>query len=66
VPPLIEQIRALHRHRPDLTLTVILPELVVRHRWHRPLHNSVSARLARALKPLPKTVVTTVPFHLPS
>jgi hypothetical protein len=65
VPPLVDHVRALHRHRPDLTLTVILPELVVRRWWHRLLHNDVAARLARALKPVPKTVVTTVPFHLP-
>jgi hypothetical protein len=45
---------------------VILPELVARRRWHRALHNDIAGRLARALKPLPKTVVTTVPFHLPS
>jgi amino acid transporter len=66
VPPLVDHVGALHRQRPDITLTVVLPELVVKRRWHRALHNDVAARLARALKPLPKTVVTTVPFHLPS
>jgi hypothetical protein len=34
-------------------------------RWHRVLHDNVAGRLAAALKPLPKTVVTTIPFHLP-
>jgi catechol 2,3-dioxygenase-like lactoylglutathione lyase family enzyme len=42
------------------------PAIVTRRRRHRALHNDVAARLAPALKPLPKTVVTTVPFHLPS
>jgi amino acid transporter len=65
VAPMIHHIEALHRRRPDLTLTVILPELVVRHWWHRPLHNQMAPRLRRALKPLPKIVITTVPFHLP-
>jgi hypothetical protein len=35
------------------------------HRWHRILHNRVTPRVRRALRPLPKIVVTTVPFHLP-
>jgi hypothetical protein len=56
---------SLLRERPDLTLTVILPEIVVRHWWHRLLHNGTTTRLRRALRPLPKVVVTTVPFHLP-
>jgi amino acid transporter len=66
VAPLINEIESLHRQRPDLTLTVILPEIVVRHWWQRGLHNRTAARLRRALRPLPKIVVTTVPFHLPS
>jgi hypothetical protein len=65
VAPLVTYIASLHRQRPDLTLTVILPEIVVRHRWHRLLHNRITPRLRRALRPLPKIVVTTVPFHLP-
>ncbi len=63
--PLVNYIESLHRLRPDLTLTVILPELVVRRWWHRALHNRTAPRLRRALRPLPKIVVTTIPFHLP-
>ena len=66
VAPMVNYIEVLHRQRPDLTLTVILPEIVVRHWWHRILHNQTASRLRRALRPLPKIVVTTVPFHLPS
>lgn len=66
VAPLVNDIESLHRQRPDLTLTVILPEIVVRHWWQRILHNRTAPRLRRALRPLPKIVVTTVPFHLPS
>jgi amino acid transporter len=65
VAPLVNYIAALHHQRPDLTLTVILPEIVVRHWWHRILHNQVAPRLRRALRPLPKIVITTIPFHLP-
>ena len=60
---MVNYIESLHRLRPDLTLTVILPEIVVRRWRHRILHNRTAARLRRALRPLPKIVVTTVPFH---
>jgi amino acid transporter len=66
VAPLGRYLRLLHDQTPDFTITVVLPELVVRHAWHRPLHNGVAPRLRRALRQLPGIVVTTVPFHLPS
>jgi amino acid transporter len=65
VAPMINYIESLHRLRPELTLTVILPELVVRRWWQRALHSQVAPRLRRALRPLPKIVVTSIPFHLP-
>jgi amino acid transporter len=65
VAPLINYIESLHRLSPELTLTVILPEIVVKHWWQRGLHNRIAPRLRRALRPLPKVVVTTVPYHLP-
>lgn len=64
VAPLVHYIEALHRQHPDLTLTVILPEIVTRHRRHQLLHSRTATRLRRALRPLPKIVITTVPFHL--
>lgn len=64
VAPLIHYIELVHKQCPDLTVTVILPEIVVRHWWHRLLHNRTASRLRRSLRPLPKIVVTTVPFHL--
>jgi amino acid transporter len=65
VAPMVNYIESLHQLSPELTLTVILPELVVARRWQRILHNQTAPRLRRALRPLPKIVVTTVPFHLP-
>ncbi|MFJ7996340.1 amino acid permease [Streptomyces sp. NPDC096310] len=65
VTPLISYVESLHHQRPDLTITVIIPEIVVRHWWHRVLHSRLAGRLRRALRPLPKIVVTTVPFHVP-
>jgi amino acid transporter len=65
VAPMVNYIVALHRQRPALTLTVILPEIVVRHWWQRILHSQTAPRLRRALRSLPKIVVTSIPFHLP-
>jgi amino acid transporter len=66
VAPLACYINALRTQRPGLTLTVILPELIVRHRWHQPLHNGTARRLRRALRRQPGVVITTVPLHLPT
>ena len=64
VAPLVNYLRTLHEQRPDLTLTVAVPELVDRHWWHRILHEHAAARLQSSLQSLPRVVVTTVPFHL--
>jgi amino acid transporter len=64
VAPMVNYIWTLRRQRPDLTLTVLVPEIVTRHWWHEPLHDHVARRLRRALRYLPGVVVTSVPFHL--
>jgi hypothetical protein len=64
VPPMLAYIESLHAQRPELTLTVILPGLEVRHWWQRSLHDDAAPRLRRALRPFPKVVVTSVPFHV--
>lgn len=64
VAPLVNYIQTLHRQRPDLTLTVAVPELVDRHWWHRTLYEHIAERLQRALRNLPGVVVTSVPFQL--
>jgi amino acid transporter len=64
VPPMVNYISSLRRQRDDLTLTVIVPEIIVKHWWDRALHDRTATRLRRALRELPKLVVTSVPFHL--
>jgi hypothetical protein len=54
VAPMVNYISSLHRQRPDLTLTVILPEIIVRRWRHRIPHNQTAARLRHALRPLPR------------
>jgi hypothetical protein len=56
----------LHEQYPDMTITVVFPELVVRHWWHRLLHSNIAGRVKRALRSLPGVMIVTVPFHLPS
>ena len=64
VAPLACYIDALRSQRSWLTLTVVLPELIVKHRWHQPLHNGTARRLRRALRRQPGVVITTIPLHL--
>ncbi len=66
VAPLANYIAALHRQRPDVTLTLVVPEIVVAKPWQRLLHNRVAARLRAALIAYEGIVITTVPFHLPA
>ncbi|MGZ4325306.1 MAG: APC family permease [Solirubrobacteraceae bacterium] len=64
IPPIVAYIESLHAQRPDLTLTVIVPDLAVRHWWQRPLHEDEAVRLRHALAPLSKVVVTSLPLHI--
>jgi hypothetical protein len=64
VAPLACYIDALRSQRPRLTLTVVLPELIVKHRWHQTLHNGTARRLRRALRRQQGVVITTIPLHL--
>ena len=64
IAPLVNYIWTLHRHWPDLTLTVVVPEIVTRRWYHQILHDRVARRLRHALRGLPGVVVTSMPFHL--
>jgi amino acid transporter len=64
VAPLANYIEALHYQQPDVTLTVVVPELVFRKRWQRVLHGRIGPHLRRTLRPLPGIAITSIPFHL--
>jgi amino acid transporter len=66
VAPLACYIDALRTQRSELTLTVVLPELIVKHRWQQLLHNGTARRLRRVLRRQPGVVITTIPLHLPT
>jgi amino acid transporter len=64
VAPLACYIDALRSQRAELTVTVVLPELVVKHSWQQPLHNGTARRIRRALRRQPGLVVASIPLHL--
>jgi amino acid transporter len=45
-------------------VSVLIPRLLHRRRWHRLLHDATAEHLASALSKLPNVNVTFVPFHL--
>ncbi len=63
--PLANYIEALHRQRPEITLTVVVPELIPAHRWQQPLHNRVAQRLRKMLTREQGIIITSVPFQIP-
>ncbi len=64
VAPLVSYILTLHRQRPDLRMTIAVPEVVDEHWWHRVLYEQIAQRLQRTLRTVPGLVVTSVPFQL--
>jgi hypothetical protein len=63
--PLVHYVRLIRVVRPDLTLTVVMPTVVVRHLWQSVMHNDIERPLAARLVQVPGVVEAQVPFHLP-
>jgi hypothetical protein len=55
----IERLRGVH---PDSVITIIMPELIVRHWWERLLHHNSALLLRWGLLPHKNVVVVEVPF----
>lgn len=64
VQPLLSYINSIDRKRDDVTIVVVLPELVATRWWHAILHKQTALRLKAALLFRPGTVVVNVPYHL--
>ena len=64
VTPLVDALEALAGRHRGLTVTVIIPEIVVEHWWLALLHDRIAPRLRRMLRHVPSVVITSVPFHL--
>ncbi len=65
VPPVLAFLDELDaRNGEDHVTTVILPEFVVTHWWEQIFHNQNALALKARLLFRPRTVVTSVPFHV--
>jgi hypothetical protein len=64
--PLVEYVIQLRDRHPDRDLVVIVPDLVVRHWYHRFLHNNRGTLLRGLLRMRggPRVVVVNTPFYL--
>jgi len=62
--PLLEYIEQLQAERTNAYVTVVLPEFVPARWWHHLFHNQRALLIKGALLFKPRTVVTSVPFHL--
>ena len=64
IRPLLAYLDAIDRQRPDDTLVVVVPELVLDRWWHNLLHNQTALRLKAALLFRRRTVVMNVPYRI--
>ena len=64
VGPLVELLNRWHRRHPGARMVVVLPEVIPRHFWERPLHNQMAFAIKLGVRRLPNIVVKTVPTHL--
>ncbi|HEX4580011.1 MAG TPA: APC family permease, partial [Candidatus Dormibacteraeota bacterium] len=64
IKPLLAYLDAISRQRPEDTLVVVVPEIVVDRWWHNLLHNQTALRLKAALLFRKRTVVMNVPYHV--
>jgi hypothetical protein len=64
--PLVEYILRIERDHPDRQIAVLVPELVVKHWWHAPLHNQ-RAQLLKVLllvRGNQRIMVINIPWYL--
>jgi amino acid transporter len=62
--PVHAYVRQLLDERPRTFVTIVIPELVVRKRWHRLLHNQTALTLKGTFLFEPSVVVSAVPYRL--
>ncbi len=62
--PIHGYVRAILDEQPRTFVTLVIPELVVRKRWHRLLHNQTALTLKGTFLFEPSVVVSSVPYRL--
>jgi hypothetical protein len=61
--PILDYVQRIRAQAPDVVVTVIIPEYIVRHWWEQVLHNQSALRLKSRLLFEPGVMVTNVPYH---
>jgi amino acid transporter len=64
--PIMRYVDELDSTDNDDFLTVIIPEFALEHWWQQLLHNQSALVLRTRLRNRPNTIVTSVPFHVPT
>jgi hypothetical protein len=62
--PAFDYVRRVLAVDPHTYLTIVIPEFIVRNRWHNLLHNHTSLLLKRTFLFEPSVVVSAVPYRL--
>ena len=62
--PIHAWVRNVLDEHPKTFVTIVIPEFVVRKRWHRLLHNHTALTLKGAFLFEPSVVVSSVPYRL--
>jgi hypothetical protein len=62
-PPILEEVRRITA-KGDAVAAVIVPELVVKKRWHNLLHNQRPLFIKRLLLFEPRVILSSVPYQL--
>jgi amino acid transporter len=62
--PMHAWVRRVLEEQPRTFVTIVLPEFVVRKRWHRLLHNQTALTLKATFLFEPSVVVSAVPYRL--
>ena len=61
--PLIEEVRR-YSSQEDTVVAAVMPELLVKHWWHVPLHNQTALFLKRELLFESRVILSSVPYQL--
>jgi amino acid transporter len=66
IMPLVEHILKVERDHPDRQITVLVPELVVKHWWETPLHNQRAQllKLLLLVRGNQRIIVINIPWYL--
>jgi amino acid transporter len=64
--PLVEYVAQMERDHPERQIAVLVPELVVKHWWHAPLHNQRAQllKLLLLVRGNQRVIVINIPWYL--